>query len=719
MKKLAILGLAAGLAAAGGCDDETTTGTEINAEGTVVGVVWLDRNGNTRLDPSDAPVREVRVELLAGPGTEPVFTARSRPNGDFFITGVPVGDYRVRVDSATAGDSVRVLRIDSVNVTVTQSDTAAVSVGFTYPTLPVDTARQEPIGTRLFVEGLALNRWGTFADSTVHVRDSSGTVRAVRVPPVAVSAGDSVRVQGIVSIRTGQTVLQNGPLFVIRAGVESPAPDTVQAATAAAADGGRLDAGLVHLDSVVVQDTTISAFGESILTVEDASGTAEVLFDRDVGFVLSFPGDIIGTILDVTGVLVPSGTPGSWLLKPRRNSDVTVGPLSYPVLPVTDARAESPGTRVQLEGLALNRWNAFGDSTLHVRDTTGAIRSLRVRPVAAAPGDSVRLLGTVATVNTQPVLRDVRTTVLEKGLGSPDPVSVTALAARQAGAGSLDADLVRLDSVVIRDTTRNAQGEFVFVVGDASGTARVVLDANVSFPLSFSVDVIGTILDVTGVLVPTAGGTDWVIKPRRADDILVGPLSYPTVPVDTARQEPPETRLIVEGLALNAWNVYGDSTLHVADSTGAIRALRVLPVAIAAGDSIRVVGTTTTAFNQPVLRDTRTTVLQTGVVSPPADSIGTAAARNAATGSLDAALARIAGAVVQSTGQTADNDVILTVDDGSGPVDVVLDRQITFFIDLTTVVGQTLDATGLLVPSRTTTGVWVLKPRRNADVAVN
>lgn len=520
MRKLTIYGLVAWLAVGLACADEGTTVTEIQAEGAVAGVVWLDRNGNDTRDPSDGPVRDVVVEFFAGPGAEPAFTGRSGAEGEFSVTDMPVGDYQVRVDSATAGDSVRVLRIDSATITVTTDQVTDVEVGFTYPTLPVTTARQEPLDTRLFVEGRALNAWDVFGDSTVHVRDTTGAVRAVRMPPTSVGAGDSIRLQGAVSLRTGQPVLRDGRIFVIETGVESPPPDTVDAATAAAADGGLLDADLVHLDSVVIRDTTINALGEITYIVDDTSGTVSILLDR----------------------------------------------------------------------------------------------SARIR-------------------------------------------------------------------------------------------------------LSFRLDVIGNILDVTGLLVPTETG-DWITKPRSRDDVVVGPLSYPVVPIDTARQEPPDTRLIVQGLALNAWNAFGDSTLHVADSTGAIRGLRVDRVSVAAGDSIEVLGTTTTAFGQPVLRDVRVSVVSTGVVSPPGDSIATATAADAALGELDADLVRIAGATVQDTSQTADNDVVLTVDDGSGAVDVVLDREITFFLDAGSVTGKTVDATGLLVPSRSVGGVWVLKPRRNEDIVV-
>ena len=106
-------------------------------------------------------------------------------------------------------------------------------------------------------------------------------------------------------------------------------------------------------------------------------------------------------------------------------------------------------------------WATFGDASLHVRDSAGAIRAVRVQSTTAIPGDSVRLLGSTSIQNGQVVLKDASVLLLRTGVEPPSPDTVTTAEAAQALAGRLDADLVHLNGVVVQDTSRNAGGEFV------------------------------------------------------------------------------------------------------------------------------------------------------------------------------------------------------------------------------------------------------------------
>lgn len=322
MSRIAALGLALAvttIAAACGGDDD---GLSVDATGSVLGLVWLDRNGNERVDGSDGPVSDVRVRLVPAAGGEAAYSGQSGSSGEFAIHDVLVGDYRVAVDSATVGDTLRILRVDSSRVTVEANDSAVVTVGLTYPAVTIDSARSEPPDTRLFVEGVVLTRWGTFGEASVHVRDTTGAIRAVRIQQTAVIPGDSVRLVGVTSVQTGQPVIKDGTVFLLRTGVESPPPDTVTTALAATADGGRLDADLVRVDSAVVQDTSRTAAGTPVLTVDDDSGPVDVVLDGP--FSIPFEGEIIGSVLRVTGVLLPSSPGGAWVVKPRSNADVVV-----------------------------------------------------------------------------------------------------------------------------------------------------------------------------------------------------------------------------------------------------------------------------------------------------------------------------------------------------------------------------------------------------------
>lgn len=327
MNRITVLGLALAMAMTSlvACDTDGDDGVSIEATGTIFGLAWVDRNGNTELDGNDGPAPDVRVTLVPAAGGEAAFTAVSETDGEFVFPDVMVGDYRVVVDNTTVGDTLQVLRIDSADVTVEANDTSVLTVGFSFPAVPIDSARREPAETRLFVNGLVLTRWGTFGEASLHVRDTTGAIQAVRVQSTQVIPGDSVRVLGVTSVQTGQPVIKDGVVFLLRTGVESPPPVPTATATAATAADGLLDADLILLDDAVVKESRQNATGETVLTVNDGSGPVDVLFDGSTQFFLQFPDGVVGSVVDVAGVLVPAAAGGPWVVKPRGSSDVVVG----------------------------------------------------------------------------------------------------------------------------------------------------------------------------------------------------------------------------------------------------------------------------------------------------------------------------------------------------------------------------------------------------------
>ena len=129
---------------------------------------------------------------------------------------------------------------------------------------------------------------------------------------------------------------------------------------------------------------------------------------------------------------------------------------------------------------------------------------------------------------------------------------------------------------------------------------------------------------------------------------------------------------------------------------------------------MRVLGRLATREGQPVLFDSKVFFLGPSQAPPPTP-VTTAKAASADGGSLDAALVSIANAVVKDTATLRSGDHQFTIDDGSGPLDLVLDRQITFSLSFQDSIPK-LNAVGLLVPREGST--WMLKPRTNLDVEV-
>ncbi len=270
----------------------------------------------------------------------------------------------------------------------------------------------------------------------------------------------------------------------------------------------------------MVRDTSRNASGELQFTVDDGTGPVDVVLDRDIAYSLTFENEVVGTILEVTGVLVPGSTAGPWVVKPRSGTDITVGPLSYPALTVAEARDEPVDVRVVVEGTALNGWTTFRDSTIHVRDPSAAIRSIRVPRSSVVAGDSIRVVGTTSRLLGQPVLTELTVRVLES-TGSAEVRSVVSTAtAANADGGTLDADLVRVTGAEVRDSTRTADDEFALIVDDGSGPLQVVFDRDIVFVVDFGSSILGSYVQLTGLLIPGPGGT-WVMKPRRSADVVV------------------------------------------------------------------------------------------------------------------------------------------------------------------------------------------------------
>ena len=675
----------------------------VEATGTVVGLAFIDRDGDEALDAAaDGPAAGIRVHLLRGE-RDTVRQTTTGADGGYLFSDVEVGAYRVVLGEDSLPDLLRLIWIREPTITVSAADTAVAVIALGYRALSVAESRaDEMTGRTVVVEAVALNAWQAFGDSTLHLSDGTGSVRALRVSPVDVPEGYRVRVRGTRSVRDGQPVLSDAVATVLGPG---SAPEALPLTTGAAADAqhGALDGALVRVEGALIQSAAVAG-ADFRLTVDDGTGPLDVLLDGDLPFVVD-EAYAPGGVLDATGLLT-AGPGGRWRLKPRAPSEVsaTLTPMS-----VAAARAMAVGTEVVVEGVALHAWGAFGDSTLHVMDESGALRALAVPPLAAAAGSRVRLHGTVVRQDGQPALREVTARLVGSDT-LPVPALLSTHEAATAAGGARDAMPARIAGAAILDGEVSASGNLLLTVSDGSGHLVVALDRDIAFDLS-SVSP-GAVLEAEGVLVPSGTAGTWRLEPRAPGEVRA---SYPTLTVAEARAAPMGKRIHLEGVALNGYVTFGDATLHVADETGALRTVGLAPAYVLTGDSVRLLGTVGAVEGQPVLRVERVTVLGSGV--PPAPrSLATAAAASAQDGTLDAALVVVAGVVVRDTATTAAGDFLLTVDDGSGELEVLLDRDTGFSFG-SWAPDQVLRVTGLLVPAGAGAVGWRLKPRGSADMA--
>jgi len=324
-----LLGAALFVAACDNAGAYRTTG--ITATGVARGLVFFDANGSGSFDAGDSPVVGARVRFVTPLSSDTVVRATTGADGTFRVDAVPVGSYSFIVDNNSVGDSADVRRVTSGALTLRPNDSLNVEALVGFPTITTSQVRtltaingRPALGSRVFVTGVALHSRATYSDTLLHVVDTSGALRAVRVRPTVAVAGDSVRLRGRIAERDGQRVLDDVTVYVVGATFIPTAP-TINTLTASTADAGVLDASLVRLLDAVVTDTATVA-GSLTMTVDDGSGPLTVLLDRvaDIGFraPFAFGPQVAGTRYDLVGVLVPNGS-GSWVLRPRAVLDLT------------------------------------------------------------------------------------------------------------------------------------------------------------------------------------------------------------------------------------------------------------------------------------------------------------------------------------------------------------------------------------------------------------
>src|SRR5688572_2812036 len=170
-----------------GCESDSDDILAINESGSVAGLIFIDRNANGTLETQvDGPAANVSVALVVTASQQAVARATTNTQGIFEFNNIPVGRYGVVIESPSLGDSLQVARIDSATITVAARDTSLTIVTLGYQQIPISQLGSVPIGRRVIVQGVALNAWSTFGDSTLHVADTSGVIRAIRVAQVAI-----------------------------------------------------------------------------------------------------------------------------------------------------------------------------------------------------------------------------------------------------------------------------------------------------------------------------------------------------------------------------------------------------------------------------------------------------------------------------------------------------------------------------------------------------
>lgn len=306
----------------------------IPSSATVEGLIYLDRNQSGSFEANvDQPLADVDVAVRR-PGSSQDVAAITSDSLGMFRLQLPPGSYVFRVPPSTLGDTLEITAAAAA-FTVGADDTVRVTAGVRFRTYTPAEVRALPVGSHVWLTGVALNNPGAFGDSTVHVAETGAAIRVTRVRPLPVFPGDSLYFLGTVTTRNGQPALvvdtchpATPTCFVAIAGVTfQPSAGTVTTAAAANAAGGSLDAAMVEVEDVLISDTTTNAAGSRVLTVNDGSGPLRIVLSAPINW-SPINTWVPGVTLNAVGVLVPTGS--VWELKPRDRNDLSVQTVPPP-----------------------------------------------------------------------------------------------------------------------------------------------------------------------------------------------------------------------------------------------------------------------------------------------------------------------------------------------------------------------------------------------------
>ena len=202
-------------------------------------------------------------------------------------------------------------------------------------------------------------------------------------------------------------------------------------------------------------------------------------------------------------------------------------------------------------------------------------------------------------------------------------------------------------------------------------------------------------------------------------------VTFPSFTLPEARSLPDGTKGFTEGIVLNPGSAFADGSLHLQSGDTYLRVVGTPRTTLFPGDSVRLLGRAAQEAGQPILQEGEPFLLAQQVVLPQALELATATAATADGGLRDAALVRIRDADIVDTATVIGplgRDLRMTVDDGSGPLDMILLEFGGFNLGQVHPDSFSIrEAIGLLVPSQTAGGLvsWRLTPRSSTDLAVD
>ena len=371
----------------------------------------------------------------------------------------------------------------------------------------------------------------------------------------------------------------------------------------------------------------------------------------------------------------PTGTPGP---------SGTPGPTP---ITIAAARTLADGTTVTVEGDALTA-SDFTDGGGYLADASGGIAVL-LDGGSFARGEHLVLSGVLDDRFAQRTIRATGDDLSVTGTGAgPGAIS--------AGTGSVgesvEARLVRIEGTIGGSPT-TLSGGLAFEVDDGSGSVRVVVGTSTGIDTAGWSDGVGvSVIGVVGQRDSSGtGASGYRVQPRGAEDVEVlpattpapsasgppGPQPSPTASapdgsvasIADARAAAKNARVTVRGVVTLASGTVDAGSAVIQDGSGAIL-LRLGDEAgsVARGQLLEVAGVRSTKSGMESLRVTVAPRRLGTAPDPTARALRTGDAAEAA----EAQLVVVRGALVAAARTASSGTVSFEIDDGSGPLRIVL-----------------------------------------------
>lgn len=491
--------------------------------GSVGGVLYRDDNASGEFEAgSDQPAAAVVLNLYAGgaaTGT-PLATVATDAGGAWSFSGLRPGTYTVEV---VPPEGVTIVDGNARQVTVPAAGPATVNIQFTGNLrIPIAQARTRANNSSVTVEGIVTAGRGQLGTRNFYVQDATGGIQVFLASSstVAVSPGDSVRVAGAIGFFSGAVQITGSPTVEVLGTGTLPA---IRGTSGPEVMTRTYEGQLVRVDSLEVVSVASTSGGASgNVNVRTPQGDAfQLRLESTANVPLS--AFTVGAVYTVTGVLdvFVSGASTTPQLKPRGTFDVArTTPLS-----AAGARLLPAGAVATVTGVVTTTLGTFSVSgsgatqvgNFYLQDETGGIQAFGALVSSGlAPGDSVRVTGTIGFFNGEPQL-STPLTVEELGTGTvPAPRVVTG---RVLVGRAYEGQLARIDDVVVTAVASqsSATSGFNVTARAPDGTVLVIRAegrTNVEAP-AFTV---GQTYDIVGILSVFGGAGQ--IKPRSTDDVI-------------------------------------------------------------------------------------------------------------------------------------------------------------------------------------------------------